>query len=91
MNVSIAFNSMFNAEDSRRYIGGSNTLLEITQKTSLLLHNLLDVAEEFHLAQMNIPNLVQGNFDSPSGDLFSSSHFSLGQTSLTVVANKCAI
>ncbi|CAD5318087.1 unnamed protein product [Arabidopsis thaliana] len=68
MNVSIAFNSMFNAEDSRRYIGGSNTLLEITQKTSLLLHNLLDVAEEFHLAQMNIPNLVQGNFDSPSAE-----------------------
>ncbi|EFH59889.1 hypothetical protein ARALYDRAFT_480072 [Arabidopsis lyrata subsp. lyrata] len=69
MNVSIAFNSLFNAEDSRKYIGGSNLLLEITQKTSLLLHNLLDVAEEFHLAQMNIPNLVQGNFDSPSAEL----------------------
>ncbi|KAG7583377.1 hypothetical protein ISN44_As08g029010 [Arabidopsis suecica] len=67
-NVSIPFNSLFNAEDSRKYIGGSNILLEITQKTSLRLHNLLDVAEEFHLAQMNIPNLVQGNFDSPSAE-----------------------
>ncbi|KAG7578709.1 hypothetical protein ISN45_Aa03g028820 [Arabidopsis thaliana x Arabidopsis arenosa] len=67
-NVSIPFNSLFNAEDSRKYIGGSNILLEITQKTILRLHNLLDVAEEFHLAQMNIPNLVQGNFDSPSAE-----------------------
>ncbi|EOA32720.1 hypothetical protein CARUB_v10016023mg [Capsella rubella] len=67
-NVSIALNSLFKAEDSQKCIGCSNILLEITQKTSLLLHNLLDVAEEFHLAQMNIPNLVQGHFNSPSAE-----------------------
>lgn len=38
------------------------------QKTSLVIQNLLDVAEELQLARMEIPNLVQGNFDSPSGD-----------------------
>ncbi|CAH2052512.1 unnamed protein product [Thlaspi arvense] len=65
MNVSVAFNSLFNAEYSRKYVG-SSTLLEITQKTSLVLHNLLDVAEELQLARMEIPNLIQGKFDSPS-------------------------
>ncbi|XP_010488668.1 PREDICTED: uncharacterized protein LOC104766472 [Camelina sativa] len=68
LNVSVAFNSLFNAEDSQKYIGCSNILFVITQKTSLVLHNLLNVAEEFHLAQMNIPNLIQGNFDSPSAE-----------------------
>ncbi|KFK31796.1 hypothetical protein AALP_AA6G160100 [Arabis alpina] len=67
MNVSIAFNSLFNAEYSHKYVG-SNTLLEITQKTSLVLQNLLDVAEELQLARMEIPNLVQGTFDSPSAE-----------------------
>uniref|UniRef100_A0A1J3EBD6 Knl1 C-terminal RWD domain-containing protein n=1 Tax=Noccaea caerulescens TaxID=107243 RepID=A0A1J3EBD6_NOCCA len=65
MNVSIAFNSLFNAEYSRKYVG-SSTLLEITQKTSLVLHNLLDVAEELQLARMEMPNLIQGNFETPS-------------------------
>ncbi|CAA7023675.1 unnamed protein product [Microthlaspi erraticum] len=65
MNVSVAFNSLFNAEYSRKYVG-SSTLLEITQKTSLVLHNLLDVAEELQLARMEIPNLIQGKFETPS-------------------------
>ncbi|ESQ37036.1 hypothetical protein EUTSA_v10002382mg [Eutrema salsugineum] len=67
MNVSVAFNSLFNAEYPPKYVG-SNTLLEITQKTSLVLHNMLDVAEELQLARMEIPNLVQGKFDSPSAE-----------------------
>lgn len=40
------------------------------QKTSLVVHNLLNVAEELQLARMEIPNLVQGQFESPSGDRF---------------------
>ncbi|CAN6906685.1 hypothetical protein Bca4012_076309 [Brassica carinata] len=67
MNVSTAFNSLFNAEYSREYVGTS-TLLEITQKTSLVVHNLLNVAEELQLARMEIPNLVQGQFESPSAE-----------------------
>lgn len=67
MNVSTAFNSLFNAEYSRKYVGTS-TLLEITQKTSLIVHNLLNVAEELQLARMEIPNLVQGKFESPSAE-----------------------
>ncbi|VVA98365.1 unnamed protein product [Arabis nemorensis] len=67
MNVSIAVNSLFNAEYSQKYVG-TNTLLEITQKTSLVLQNLLDVAEELQLARMEIPNLVRGAFDSPSAE-----------------------
>ncbi|KAF8081591.1 hypothetical protein N665_0876s0009 [Sinapis alba] len=65
MNVSTAFNSLFNAEYSRKYVDTS-TLLEITQKTSLVVHNLLNVAEELQLARIEIPNLVQGKFESPS-------------------------
>ncbi|RID53003.1 hypothetical protein BRARA_G00432 [Brassica rapa] len=67
MNVSTAFNSLFNAEYSREYVGTS-MLLEITQKTSLVVHNLLNVAEELQLARMEIPNLVQGQFESPSAE-----------------------
>ncbi|KAJ0230034.1 Uncharacterized protein HA466_0311290 [Hirschfeldia incana] len=67
MNVSTAFKSLLSAEYSRKYVGTS-TLLEITQKTSLVVHNLLNVAEELQLARMEIPNLVQGQFESPSAE-----------------------
>lgn len=52
------------------------------QKASLVIHNLLNVAEELQLSRMEIPNLVQGKFESPSGDrFFLLSLFLLGGTS----------
>ncbi|XP_010542040.1 PREDICTED: uncharacterized protein LOC104815372 [Tarenaya hassleriana] len=67
MNALVASESLFSAEYTKKYFA-SKTLAEETQKTSLALHNLLDVAEELQLARMELRNLVQGNFDSPSAE-----------------------
>ncbi|XP_020555090.1 uncharacterized protein LOC105178718 isoform X2 [Sesamum indicum] len=65
LDACTAFTFVFNAERARKYVG-AKTLVQETQVTSSLLGTLLDVVEEVQLAQMELQNLTQSNFSSPS-------------------------
>ncbi|KAL0400257.1 UNVERIFIED_CONTAM: hypothetical protein Sradi_2369000 [Sesamum radiatum] len=68
LDACTAFRFVFNAENAARKYVGAKTLVQETQVTSSLLGTLLDVVEEVQLAQMELQNLTQSNFSSPSDE-----------------------
>uniref|UniRef100_A0A5B6Z9T7 Uncharacterized protein n=1 Tax=Davidia involucrata TaxID=16924 RepID=A0A5B6Z9T7_DAVIN len=65
MDASTAFAFVLNADTTRKYIG-PRSLTQETQITSSILGNLLDVVEEVQLARVELQNLTQTSFHSPS-------------------------
>ncbi|KAJ7960221.1 Dentin sialoprotein [Quillaja saponaria] len=65
MDASIAFSSVFDSETTKKCIG-SRCFAQETQISSSLLCNLLDVVGEVQLAWIEIRNLIQAKFISPS-------------------------
>ncbi|XP_062107100.1 uncharacterized protein LOC133818326 isoform X2 [Humulus lupulus] len=70
MDAHIAFAFVLNAEAVKRVVA-SKCLVQETQVTHSLLCNLLGVIEEVQMAQIEITNLIQTNFFSPSGQQLS--------------------
>ncbi|KAJ8748152.1 hypothetical protein K2173_000560 [Erythroxylum novogranatense] len=64
-DASAALAHIVKAENAKKY-AGSRSLLQETQVTCSLLHNLLDVVEEIQLARLEIRNLVETSFHSSS-------------------------
>ncbi|KAK4397760.1 hypothetical protein Sango_1251500 [Sesamum angolense] len=67
LDACTAFAFVFSAQSARKYVG-AKTLVQETQVTSSLLGTLLDVVEEVQLAQMELQNLTQSSFSSPSDE-----------------------
>ncbi|KAK6286809.1 hypothetical protein POUND7_012988 [Theobroma cacao] len=67
MDARSAFAFVFKHESTKKY-GGFKSLAQETQRTSLLLTNLLDVVEEVQIAQLEIRNLTLTSFHSPSAE-----------------------
>ncbi|XVF81402.1 hypothetical protein PTKIN_Ptkin15bG0152300 [Pterospermum kingtungense] len=67
MDACSAFSFVFNHKYTKKYVG-SKSLAQETQMTSSLLRNLLDVVEEVQIAQLEIRNLTQASFHSPSAE-----------------------
>ncbi|XP_050279878.1 uncharacterized protein LOC126720976 isoform X2 [Quercus robur] len=65
MDACTAFAFVFSAETTKKYIG-SRSLAQETQITSSCLRKLLDVVEEVQSTQIEIRNLIQTSFYSPS-------------------------
>ncbi|XP_075643203.1 uncharacterized protein LOC142614554 isoform X1 [Castanea sativa] len=65
MDACTAFAFVFSAETPKKYIG-SRSLAQETQITSSCLRKLLDVVEEVQSTQIEIRNLIQTSFYSPS-------------------------
>ncbi|GMH12557.1 hypothetical protein Nepgr_014398 [Nepenthes gracilis] len=67
IDACIAFKYVLSGETSIK-CAGQRGFAQVTQRTSSLLHNLLDVLEEVELAQIELSNLTQSSFLSPSAD-----------------------
>uniref|UniRef100_A0A2N9EIX7 Knl1 C-terminal RWD domain-containing protein n=1 Tax=Fagus sylvatica TaxID=28930 RepID=A0A2N9EIX7_FAGSY len=65
MDACTAFAFVLSAETTKKYVG-SRSLAQETQITSSRLRNLLDVVEEVQSTQIEIRNLIQTSFHSPS-------------------------
>ncbi|KAK4594211.1 hypothetical protein RGQ29_018050 [Quercus rubra] len=65
MDACAAFAFVFSAESTKKYIG-SRSLAQETQIASSCLRKLLDVVEEVQSTQIEIRNLIQTSFYSPS-------------------------
>uniref|UniRef100_A0A803MZA7 Uncharacterized protein n=1 Tax=Chenopodium quinoa TaxID=63459 RepID=A0A803MZA7_CHEQI len=68
MDASTAFSFVLRCESNLAY-SGIKTIVQETQKSSSLLHNLLDVVEEVELAMVELRNLTNTRFSQPSGIL----------------------
>uniref|UniRef100_A0A803LSN4 Uncharacterized protein n=1 Tax=Chenopodium quinoa TaxID=63459 RepID=A0A803LSN4_CHEQI len=68
MDASTAFSFVLCCESNLAY-SGTKTIAQETQKSSSLLHNLLDVVEEVELAMVELRNLTNTRFSQPSGIL----------------------
>lgn len=67
MDACTAFKFVFKTDSAKKYVG-LKILAQETQRTSLILSNLMDVAEEVQLAQIQIRSLTQASFCSTSAD-----------------------
>ncbi|XP_021770999.1 uncharacterized protein LOC110735149 [Chenopodium quinoa] len=65
MDASTAFSFVLCCESNLAY-SGTKTIAQETQKSSSLLHNLLDVVEEVELAMVELRNLTNTRFSQPS-------------------------
>ncbi|XP_030482876.2 uncharacterized protein LOC115699546 [Cannabis sativa] len=70
MDAHIAFAFVLNVEAVKRVVD-SKCIVQETQGTHSLLCNLLGVIEEVQMAQIELTNLIQTNFFSPSGQQLS--------------------
>ncbi|XP_058112810.1 uncharacterized protein LOC131255899 isoform X2 [Magnolia sinica] len=69
LDVSTAFEFVFNTKNDH-WLGNSKSFRQVTEATSFLFGNLLDVVEEVQIARMELLNLISTSFQSPCGALF---------------------
>ncbi|KAK9284775.1 hypothetical protein L1049_023952 [Liquidambar formosana] len=67
MDACIAFEFVLKAETSSKYVG-QRSFAQETQITSSLICNMLDVVEEVQLAGVELRNLTETRFHSPSAE-----------------------
>ncbi|GKV41233.1 hypothetical protein SLEP1_g48799 [Rubroshorea leprosula] len=68
MDACTVFEFVFKPDTAKKYVN-SRSLAQETQRTSLILSNLLDVLKEVQLAQIEISSLTQTSFQSSADQL----------------------